>query len=69
LYSCIFVISTAEVKDDAPELADLYFLYGKALLENAISQAGVLGKDQPAGAEEEEEGESSHSYSSKEPPA
>lgn len=44
------------MKDDAPELADLYFLYGKALLENAISQAGVLGKDQPATAEEEEEG-------------
>jgi HAT1-interacting factor 1 len=27
-------------------MADLYFLYGKALLENAISQTSVLGKDQ-----------------------
>ena len=32
--------------DDAPELADVYFAYGRALLENAISQSSVLGKDQ-----------------------
>ncbi|KAJ7814606.1 hypothetical protein B0H14DRAFT_3747286, partial [Mycena olivaceomarginata] len=33
--------------EDAPETADLYFTYGpgKALLENAISQSSVLGKD------------------------
>ena len=37
---------TAKVGDDAPEVADLYFAYGKALLENAISQSSVLGKDQ-----------------------
>ena len=70
--NCVFmpasvILRTAEVKDDAPELADLYFLYGKALLENAISQAGVLGKDQPAGAEEDEEGESCHTSSGDEP--
>jgi hypothetical protein len=33
--------------ENAPETADLYFAYGKALLENAISQATVLGKEQP----------------------
>ncbi|KAJ3877061.1 hypothetical protein F5051DRAFT_409640 [Lentinula edodes] len=37
--------------EDSPEIADLYFAYGKSLLENAISQTSVLGKDQP-----EEEG-------------
>ncbi|KAJ3808620.1 hypothetical protein EV368DRAFT_89029 [Lentinula lateritia] len=33
--------------EDSPEIADLYFAYGKSLLENAISQTSVLGKDQP----------------------
>jgi hypothetical protein len=32
--------------EDAPEMADLYFAYGKALLENAIAQNSVLGKEQ-----------------------
>ncbi|KAI0306102.1 hypothetical protein B0F90DRAFT_964580 [Multifurca ochricompacta] len=32
--------------EDAPEMADVYFAYGKALLENAIVQNSVLGKDQ-----------------------
>ncbi|KAJ7754264.1 hypothetical protein DFH07DRAFT_921185 [Mycena maculata] len=45
--------------DEAPEIADLYFAYGKALLENAITQSGVLGKDQPEGDAEEEAPESS----------
>lgn len=27
-------------------MADLYFAYGKALLENAIAQSSVLGKEQ-----------------------
>lgn len=44
---------TAQHGDNAPEAADLYFAYGKALLENAIAQTSVLGKDQaeqtPAG--------------------
>ncbi|KZV63182.1 hypothetical protein PENSPDRAFT_657515 [Peniophora sp. CONT] len=31
--------------EDAPELADLYLSYGKALLENAISTSDVLGKN------------------------
>ncbi|KAH9004443.1 hypothetical protein EDB86DRAFT_2797544, partial [Lactarius hatsudake] len=32
--------------EDAPEMADVYFAYGKALLENAVVQSSVLGKDQ-----------------------
>lgn len=32
--------------EDAPEAADLYFSYGKTLLENAIAQSSVLGKEQ-----------------------
>jgi HAT1-interacting factor 1 len=39
--------------EDAPELADLYLSYGKALLENAISQASVLGKDGDGAADQE----------------
>jgi hypothetical protein len=45
---------TKKFGDDAPETADLYFTYGKALLENAIAQSSVLGKEQP---EEDREGE------------
>jgi hypothetical protein len=30
--------------EDAPEMADVYFAYRKALLENAIAQNSVLGK-------------------------
>lgn len=37
---------TSQHGEDSPEAADLYFAYGKALLENAISQTSVLGKDQ-----------------------
>lgn len=37
---------TAKHGEDAPEAADLYFSYGKALLENAIAQTSVLGKEQ-----------------------
>lgn len=39
-------LRTAQHGEDAPEAADLYFSYGKALLENAISQSAVLGKEQ-----------------------
>lgn len=47
---------TKKYGEDAPETADLYFSYGKALLENAISQASVLGKDQqPKNGEDAEE--------------
>jgi HAT1-interacting factor 1 len=45
---------TKKCGEDAPETADLYFSYGKALLENAISQSSVLGKDQPEEDAEEE---------------
>jgi HAT1-interacting factor 1 len=39
-------VRTQQSGEDSPENADLYFAYGKALLENAISQSSVLGKDQ-----------------------
>ncbi|KAH7907890.1 hypothetical protein BJ138DRAFT_1158916 [Hygrophoropsis aurantiaca] len=45
-YATALELQTTKYGEDAPETADLYFLYGKALLENAISQASVLGKDQ-----------------------
>ncbi|EGO22338.1 hypothetical protein SERLADRAFT_334181, partial [Serpula lacrymans var. lacrymans S7.9] len=54
--------STKKHGEHAPEIADLYFSYGRALLENAISQAGVLGKEQPEnGVDEENEGSGSGS--------
>jgi len=34
-------------------MAEIYFAYGKALLENAIVQNSVLGKDREGGAAEE----------------
>ena len=47
---------TAKHGEDAPEAADLYFAYGKALLENAIVQTSVLGKEQAEDALKGEEG-------------
>ncbi|KAI0741373.1 hypothetical protein C8Q80DRAFT_1259857 [Daedaleopsis nitida] len=44
--SALELVSTKH-GEKAPETADLYFAYGKALLENAISQSGVLGKQDP----------------------
>ena len=38
--------STQQFGENAPETADLYFSYGRALLENAIVQNSVLGKEQ-----------------------
>jgi HAT1-interacting factor 1 len=39
--------STQQLGENAPETADLYFSYGRALLENAIVQSSVLvGKEQ-----------------------
>jgi HAT1-interacting factor 1 len=35
-------------------MADVYFAYGKALLENAIAQNSVLGKEEKEGAAEPE---------------
>ncbi|KIM90564.1 hypothetical protein PILCRDRAFT_1835 [Piloderma croceum F 1598] len=51
-YATALELATEKYGEDAPESADLYFAYGKALLENAISQASVLGKEQ-----QEDEGE------------
>ncbi|KAI0035327.1 hypothetical protein K488DRAFT_43601, partial [Vararia minispora EC-137] len=45
-YATALEVATAKYgHEDAPELADLYLQYGKALLENAISQSSVLGKE------------------------
>ncbi len=46
--------------DDAPGIEDLYFAYGKVLLENAIVQNSVLGKEQPE-ENVEDNGASRHS--------
>ncbi|KAI0683977.1 hypothetical protein BC835DRAFT_1392364 [Cytidiella melzeri] len=45
-YATVLELVTAKHGDKAPETADMYFAYGKALLENAIAQSSVLGKDQ-----------------------
>ncbi|KAH9921679.1 uncharacterized protein BXZ73DRAFT_91713 [Epithele typhae] len=46
-YASALELVTKKHGEDALETADLYFAYGKALLEHAISQAGVLGKQDP----------------------
>ncbi|KAE9399908.1 hypothetical protein BT96DRAFT_957113 [Gymnopus androsaceus JB14] len=46
-YATALELVSQTLGEDSPEIADLYFAYGKALLENAISQSSVLGKDQP----------------------
>ena len=51
-------IRTQELGEHSPEIADLYFSYGKALLENAITQNSVLGKNQSEGEGDEAEGSS-----------
>ncbi|RPD73402.1 hypothetical protein L226DRAFT_110019 [Lentinus tigrinus ALCF2SS1-7] len=43
-YASALELVTKKHGEKAPETADLYFAYGKALLENAIAQSGVLGK-------------------------
>ncbi|KAG6869222.1 hypothetical protein C0993_009085 [Termitomyces sp. T159_Od127] len=53
-YATALELMTKEVGEDSPETADLYFSYGKALLENAISQNSVLGKEQGEEGHEEE---------------
>ncbi|KAJ7464511.1 hypothetical protein FB451DRAFT_1042192 [Mycena latifolia] len=57
-YATALELMTKKCGEDAPETADLYFSYGKALLENAISQSSVLGKDQPEDGAEDEPAES-----------
>ncbi|KAJ7210466.1 hypothetical protein GGX14DRAFT_363408 [Mycena pura] len=53
-YATALELMTKKYGDNAPEIADVYFAYGKALLENAISQSSVLGKEQPEDTAEEE---------------
>ncbi|KAL5513283.1 hypothetical protein ACEPAH_3681 [Sanghuangporus vaninii] len=55
-YATALELTVQKYGDEAPEAADLYFAYGKALLENAISQSGVLGKDQAEDTLLKEEG-------------
>ncbi|KIK61614.1 hypothetical protein GYMLUDRAFT_243309 [Collybiopsis luxurians FD-317 M1] len=45
-YATALELVSHSLGEDSPEIADLYFAYGKALLENAISQSSVLGKEQ-----------------------
>ncbi|KAI0046489.1 hypothetical protein FA95DRAFT_1542504 [Auriscalpium vulgare] len=45
-YATALELMTQKYGDDAPEMADMYLSYGKALLENAIAQSSVLGKEQ-----------------------
>ncbi|EJD07684.1 uncharacterized protein FOMMEDRAFT_73613 [Fomitiporia mediterranea MF3/22] len=45
-YATALELTVKKYGDESPEAADLYFIYGKALLENAISQTAVLGKEQ-----------------------
>ncbi|KAG8220811.1 hypothetical protein J3R82DRAFT_2256 [Butyriboletus roseoflavus] len=54
-YATVLELQTKKHHEDAPEMADLYFSYGKALLENAISQASVLGKEPEASPQGDEE--------------
>ncbi|KAF8159579.1 hypothetical protein B0H34DRAFT_409503 [Crassisporium funariophilum] len=53
-YATALELITKQFGENAPETADLYFSYGKALLENAIVQSSVLGKDQPEDAPEDD---------------
>ena len=46
---------TKKYGDASPECVDLYFAYGKALLENAIAQNSVLGKEEANPAIEDED--------------
>ncbi|KAH9839941.1 uncharacterized protein C8Q71DRAFT_892623 [Rhodofomes roseus] len=45
-YATVLELATERYGEKGPEMADLYFAYGKALLENAIAQSSVLGKEQ-----------------------
>jgi len=52
-----YLCRTENFGEDTPETADLYFSYGRALLENAITSSGVLGKERSqAPTEDEPEG-------------
>ncbi|KAF8518978.1 hypothetical protein BU17DRAFT_48239 [Hysterangium stoloniferum] len=45
-YATALELMTDKYGDASPECVDLYFAYGKALLENAIAQSSVLGKEE-----------------------
>lgn len=51
----IHAFRTDKYGDASPECVDVYFAYGKALLENAIAQNSVLGKEETAAALQGEE--------------
>ncbi|TRM59131.1 hypothetical protein BD626DRAFT_509222 [Schizophyllum amplum] len=53
-YATALEIAIEQYPEDALEVADLHFAYGKALLENAISNSGVLGKAEPEGEKDDE---------------
>lgn len=57
-YASALELITKKYGEDGPETADLYFSYGKALLENAISQNSVLGKEQPEDGQSNEHNDS-----------
>lgn len=46
---------TTEVGENHPDTADLYFAYGRALLENAIAHTGVLAKEDKEEESDEDE--------------
>ncbi|KAH9933512.1 uncharacterized protein B0H18DRAFT_1115498 [Fomitopsis serialis] len=45
-YATALELATEKYGEKGSETADLYYAYGKALLENAIAQSSVLGKEQ-----------------------
>ncbi|KAF8586365.1 hypothetical protein K439DRAFT_1387288 [Ramaria rubella] len=49
-YATALELMTKKYGDASPECVDLYFAYGKALLENAIAQSSVLGKEETTAA-------------------
>lgn len=55
IYRCL-ITGQKKYGDGSPECVDLYFAYGKALLENAIAQNSVLGKEETgAGLDDDDE--------------
>ncbi|KAF8311404.1 hypothetical protein DL93DRAFT_2139663 [Clavulina sp. PMI_390] len=54
-YATALELMAEKYGENAPESADMLFAYGKALLENAIAQSAVLGKEEPNPDAEEEE--------------
>jgi HAT1-interacting factor 1 len=49
-YAAALELATEKYGERSLECANLYFVYGKALLENAISHSAVLGKEEAEGA-------------------